>query len=93
MYSDYKTAYLDLFFLFSYSWSFGILLWEMATLGKFFLTLRQREFISVLTPHVTLTVNLLLMHYRRYPVSHVHQSRAVSTFEDWLPHGKARHVL
>ena len=50
-------------------------------------------------PHMTLTVNLLskdlflffilLMHFRRCPVSHVNQSRAVSTFEDWLSHGEA----
>ena len=67
-------------------------------ISHYFLMLRQREFISVQIPHVTLTVNSLsndffLMHFRRYSISHVNQSRAVSTFEDWLSHGKARHVL
>ena len=56
------------------------------------------KFISFLIPHVTLTVDLLsnelfLMHFRRYSVSHVNQSRGMSTFEDWLSHGKAQHVL
>ena len=58
-------------FLFSYSWSFGILLWEMATMGKCFLPLflklvitflcqlRRREFISTFIPYMTFTVNLL----------------------------------
>ena len=64
----------------------------------FLCQLRRREFISVFISHVTLSVNSLflmtfLMHFRRYPVSHVNQSRAVSTFEDWLSHGKARHML
>ncbi|XP_020625832.1 tyrosine kinase receptor Cad96Ca-like [Orbicella faveolata] len=51
MYSNYKTAFLDFFFiiLFAYSWSFGILLWEMATMGGVpYPTLTNRELCQLL---------------------------------------------
>jgi len=51
----------------------------------------------VQSDHLLLTYFLMTylfwLHFRRCAVSHVNQSRAVSTFENWLSHGKAWHVL
>jgi len=48
VYSNYKTVFLDLFLL-SCSWSFGILLWEMATMGGVpYPTLTNRELCRLL---------------------------------------------
>ena len=69
-------------------------------LNSFFLYFRNQALLSYIKarihfsfPHVTPTVNVLfsyfLMNFRRCPVSHVNQSRAVLTLEDWVSHGKA----
>ena len=62
-------------------------------------SIRQLLWLLVVVPsdHLLLTYFLMTylfwLHFRRCAVSHVNQSRAVSTFEDWLSHGKAWHVL
>ena len=62
-------------------------------------SIRQLFWLLVFVPsdHLLLTYFLMSylfwLHFWRCAVSHVNQSRAVSTFEDWSSHGKAWHVL
>ena len=65
-------------------------------LNSFFLYFRNQSLLSYVKARThfieLLTYSLLIfffMYFRRCSVSHVNQSRAVSTPEDWLSHGKA----
>ena len=64
-------------------------------LNSFFLHFRNQSLLSYVKARthfislLTYFLPIFFMYFRGCSVSHVNQSRAVSTLEDWLSHGKA----